>query len=311
MTWHSLFLLEFENSLLAVDPSISGLPYWDSSTNTTGSVFTSKYFGSAPGTGINHQVIDGRFAKFPIKTNFDIKRYSKYFTNPQYVNFTNCPATDMLRSDSNTNNNPWVTRFGDEFHYGHQDGIQCDSILGYWLDWYECIELGRVRGMSVTGSSFSWHSGAHIGIGMTQIGIESPDKSPYLQYGDMMDIITSPNDPLFMLHHANLDRSKSWYQYNNYNKENFFYGFPIQDSRSIPANQAYDGINLNDQVASAWGFTRKGLGLDQPGDPNALLTHSDVLCQVNVWTAPYVYDQLQNVANMKPGVVALNHQGSS
>ena len=30
ITWHSAFLLEFENCLLAIDPQIGALPYWDS-----------------------------------------------------------------------------------------------------------------------------------------------------------------------------------------------------------------------------------------------------------------------------------------
>jgi len=217
----------------------------------------------------------------------------------------------MLRSEDNSNRNPYVTRFGDEYHFEHNDGIQCSTLLGYWSDWYECIELGRVRKVPITGKAFSWHSGVHVYIGSIEAGIESPDKEPFLQYGDLMDIITSPNDPIFMLHHANLDRSKSWYMYNNYNKENIFWGFPVQNSRSVPANQEYAGINLNEPVSSAWGFTRKSLGLAAPGDENALLTHADVLCMINVWTAPYVYDDIESVSQMRPGTTRLNHDGSN
>jgi len=311
MTWHSMFLYEFENSLLAVDSSISGLPYWDSSSLSTKSVFTKKYLGSAPGTGVNHQVIDGRFAKFPVTQKFDLKRYQKYFNNPEFVNFTNSRTTDMLRSENNDNNNPYVTRFGDEFHFEHNDGIQCSTLLGYWSDWYECIELGRVRKIPITGKSFSWHSGAHVYTGSLQAGFQSLSKPIVIQGGDMLDVITSPNDPMFMLHHANLDRSKMWYMYNNYNKENIFWGFPVQNSVSVPANQVYPGINLNEEASSAWGFTRKLLGLKTPGNQDALLTHADALCMLNVWTAPYVYDDMQEEAQMRPGNRFLKHTGSS
>ena len=74
MTWHAAFVLEFENSLLAIDGSIKALPYWDA-TKTTPSVFTDKYFGSAPGTGEGSRVIDGAFPSFGVTTKFDLGVY--------------------------------------------------------------------------------------------------------------------------------------------------------------------------------------------------------------------------------------------
>ena len=47
ITWHLAFVLEFENSLLAVDPTIEGAPYWDECI-TEPSVFGNDYFGSDP-----------------------------------------------------------------------------------------------------------------------------------------------------------------------------------------------------------------------------------------------------------------------
>ena len=56
MTFHSLLLLEFENTLLSVDPSILALPYWnwnDTTSDAFAAVFTSTKFGGLPGTGQN------------------------------------------------------------------------------------------------------------------------------------------------------------------------------------------------------------------------------------------------------------------
>ena len=117
MTWHSLFMLEFENSLLAVDPAIEGLPYWDSTDNST-SIFTNEYMGSVPGTGPSSTVIDGRFANWPVHSepNWKLSNYQKYWQHPEFVNFVNSD-TGFLRQTGNFNDNPILTRYGEEFQY--------------------------------------------------------------------------------------------------------------------------------------------------------------------------------------------------
>ena len=79
MTWHSAFVLEFENAILAVDPSVDALPYWDTTKTTPSSVFTETFFGSAPGSGESQsgRVIDGSFPNFPMEMNFDASFYKK------------------------------------------------------------------------------------------------------------------------------------------------------------------------------------------------------------------------------------------
>ena len=75
MNFHRAFLLRFENSLLAIDPTIESLPYWDYARDTeTGDcfeqdcyIFSNKYFGSVNGNpDENHAVTDGLFAYWPI-----------------------------------------------------------------------------------------------------------------------------------------------------------------------------------------------------------------------------------------------------
>eukprot|EP01098_Paradermamoeba_levis_P003949 TRINITY_DN1736_c0_g1_i1.p1 TRINITY_DN1736_c0_g1~~TRINITY_DN1736_c0_g1_i1.p1 ORF type:complete len:865 (-),score=267.51 TRINITY_DN1736_c0_g1_i1:60-2654(-) len=278
ITWHSVFLLEFENSLLAVDPNITGLPYWDSSIPDP-SVYSPQYFGSVPGTGPNNQVIDGKFARWPVTKNWTLSRYSKYLTG-NTVGFQNSD-TGYLRNKGNTNANPTVTRFGKQFQYNRDDFIQCTTLQGYWSDWYECIELGTVRGQQVAeAEAFSHHSGPHLLIG----GLSGT------QGGDFLDVVTSPNEPMFMFHHANMDRSKMWYMANNYNKENICWGYPVKNASSVPGGVVYAGINLNDAMATAWGFTAKDLGL---GNSTNLVTHADALCYLSVNNAPYVYADMQ------------------
>jgi len=108
-----------------------------------------------------------------------------------------------------------------------------------------------------------------------------------------MDVVTSPNEPLFWFHHANMDRSKMWFMQMNFDKENIFYGFPVSNSSSIPEGTVYPGINLNDPMASAWGFTLYQLGLSSTPS-NTLATHADMICHLSPHTSPYIYDDMVN-----------------
>mmetsp|Transcript_6769 Transcript_6769/g.11923 ORF Transcript_6769/g.11923 Transcript_6769/m.11923 type:complete len:569 (-) Transcript_6769:3135-4841(-) len=81
MTFHRALLLKYERALLAVDPSIKAMPYWDISldaldedgnpgkyrNNPDKYIFTDKYFGSYWGnSSYNYAITDGLFPLFPI-----------------------------------------------------------------------------------------------------------------------------------------------------------------------------------------------------------------------------------------------------
>jgi hypothetical protein len=48
--------------------------------------------------------------------------------------------------------------------------------------------------------------------------------------GDFEDTVTSPNDPLFMFHHANLDRNNRWWMHTAAAKSAIYYGYPARES---------------------------------------------------------------------------------
>lgn len=73
--FHRAFLLRFENALLAVDPTVGALPYWDYAEDTASGkyfetkdyIFSDTYFGSIQGNpDENYAVTDGLFAHWPI-----------------------------------------------------------------------------------------------------------------------------------------------------------------------------------------------------------------------------------------------------
>jgi hypothetical protein len=67
---------------------------------------------------------------------------------------------------------------------------------------------------------------------------------PIPTYGDFADVWTSPNDPIFFFHHANVDRHfMTWQLQQNATQGNDFAGFP---STSIPCY----GHGLHDVMSS-------------------------------------------------------------
>ncbi|CAE7598404.1 unnamed protein product [Symbiodinium natans] len=75
MTFHRALLLKYELALLAVDPSIEAMPYWNMAYDAVGGkyrndpakyIFTNNFFGSYYGAPPNHAVVDGLFANWPV-----------------------------------------------------------------------------------------------------------------------------------------------------------------------------------------------------------------------------------------------------
>lgn len=91
--FHRAFLLQFENSLLSIDPIIGALPYWnmalDSSTgkyrhDSQNYIFSDNFFGSFRGdVRDNFAVTNGKFAKWPIDIFNESRHGSKSNSNYQ------------------------------------------------------------------------------------------------------------------------------------------------------------------------------------------------------------------------------------
>lgn len=183
-----------------------------------------------------------------------------------------------LRSSESTNASPNLTRMGaSTYAYDGNDFWKCANLDAFFYDWYECAESGTAGGSQVVSGSL--HSGPHA-----QIGGKSGTNR-----GDFEDVATSPNEPLFFFHHANVDRNELWWMQKNAAKRSSYYGFPAEKAIGIGpySSMSYIGQNLLDVVSSTWGFTASDLGLSSATD---LLTNADVLCQLSPSTAPYTYD---------------------
>lgn len=279
MTWHGAFVLEFETALLAVDGSIEGMPYWDQSF-TTPSAFDDTYFGSDPTSDTSFQVTTGAFADWPVESAFDIADFDTFISDDSTVAYEG-PSTGFLRcsdasicSTGSSNANAFVTRYGTSSgaFAASTNFFGCTaSTITSWNDWYDCIEHGNP----------SIHSSAHRTIG----GSSGNSR------GDFEDPVTSPNAPIFMFHHSNMERNKMHWMGNSSSIKCEYFSYPVSGATSsVGSGTEFGGINLNEEVASAWGFTAADLGITDPSAPSGQLTHADVLCWLNPAHAAYTFD---------------------
>ena len=300
VTFHSALVLAFERSLLAINPSIEALPYWDSSI-VEPSIYTEELFGSPIGTGDRNAVVDGKFGNWPVLANFSTISTSNYLALTGGHGWTNYTgnADGFLRHPNSTNTSPVFVRYGPGFEMNASDATVCHELGGLLLDWYNCIELGINSNNTVVTSNggfpgdfpaSSQHSGPHVMIG----GMEGTSE------GDFKDVATSPNDPLFMFHHANMDRSKMHWMHWNSAIADQYYGFPEENSTAV-GPKAYEGtfygINLFDVISDGWGFTAGDLGLSHMDpssyQPDEMMTNADVLCYLSPAASPYIYDSME------------------
>jgi hypothetical protein len=109
---------------------------------------------------------------------------------------------------------------------------------------------------------------------------------PTPTYGDFADAWTSPNDPIFFAHHANVDRALMRWQ-RRHSTHAPTYGFPTSRG-PLPYGHA-----LDDVLAPADPFTAASLFGARSGlAPAALLTNADVLRLTEPTVTPYTYDAL-------------------
>lgn len=179
--WHRVFLFHFESELRAtsLEAASVALPYWDWTDNaSTTAVFASDLLGG-DGRASDGQVLDGPFAYTTGKWNIVVK-------------------------DSDTDSGFLARRFGtDQSAQALPDKTQQDPIMALGVydesPWYDIQRktialrhradlLFRFR------LEYDLHNLVHRYVG-----------------GDM-GLASSPNDPVFWLHHCNLDRLWSYWE---------------------------------------------------------------------------------------------------
>ncbi len=197
--WHRVLLLEFEKELQAIDPSVT-IPYWDWTKDSSpkSSLWSANFLGGT-GTGKDGKVTDGPFAgaskKWPIRVK-DSPGDPDYLRRQMKAD----PSAKNLPSASDQSKVLGMTPY-DTMPW--EDAARAQKPAA-WNGFRPHLEVDL-------------HNLVHRWIG-----------------GTMVDM-TSPNDPVFWLHHCNCDRLWAMWQLQN-----------PKELPYLPSSGAAPGHNLND-----------------------------------------------------------------
>ncbi|NEP17639.1 MAG: tyrosinase family protein [Leptolyngbya sp. SIO4C1] len=244
LPWHRQFLLAFEQALQRVDPSIT-LPYWDWTDPKALSVMLQADFlgGAGQGTSIeipNHgaftggAVQTGPFANWQLNPALHFNPMTMAPLGPHLLRFVGLPP----------------------FHYPLPQA-EIDTL--FETDNYEVfnalIEGALVPASKDSGKDYvpGWalHAYIHSVIGGSLVDWADWQQGIAHQLdvlGTMDSIPCSPYDPIFWLHHANVDRLWAEWQERGHSGSNFY-----------PAADKPFGHNLTDPM---WPWDG---GLSAPG----------------------------------------------
>ena len=154
--FHRCWLLRLENSLLAINSRIKGLPYWDYTRDKAPlnkkykSIFGSDYMGSYVGKGKDYAVTNGKFKNWPIS------RGQKH--GP--IDRRNCYG--WLRHPVSCNPSPYLTRNGGKvcgYPLDFGDITMWDTCLqtadDNILNWTSCVD-SNIHGPAHSAIAGSW-----------------------------------------------------------------------------------------------------------------------------------------------------------
>ncbi|MGW2552883.1 tyrosinase MelC2 [Streptomyces sp. NPDC001635] len=162
LPWHRRFLVEFEQALQYIDPSVA-LPYWDWSSDRSprSSLWAPDFLGGT-GRSLDGRVMDGPFAAstgdWPITVRVDGRTYLRRALGSSGHDLPTRAEVESVLAMSTYDMAPWNSA---------SDGFR--NHLEGW------------RGVNL-------HNRVHVWV------------------GGQMATGVSPNDPVFWLHHAYVDR---------------------------------------------------------------------------------------------------------
>jgi tyrosinase len=218
--WHRVFLLEFEKDLQrkSGDPNL-GLPYWDwrNDNSSSSSIWNSNFMGGNGESSDNLAVKDGSFRKGQWKTVDEPTTYLRRQFGPEP---SSPPKADQLPTWEQVQAALDATVFDvTPYDENSASGFR-NRAEGYYPPQYD-------RATYIP----KMHNRVHAWVG-----------------GSMIPI-TSPNDPVFFLHHCFMD--KLWADWQVLELQR---GGSIDHSLYLPAHGARPGHNLDDKM-SPWNTT--------------------------------------------------------
>jgi tyrosinase len=258
LPWHRVYLRVFEEALRDVSGKDITVPYWDwTDAASTSAVFADDFMGGSGDPANRYAVMTGPFRKGEWTVEFtDDDDVDSIFvdieTDPNPVPYltralgVNPAWTSVLPtaqdvattlSVSTYDAAPWdpsvdtTKSFRNSLEgWRGKSGIYCDSVTKN-MD-------AKANG---SGLRSKMHNIVHVYVG----GIFTPDPANQaVRHAGSMAQNTSPNDPIFWIHHSNIDRIwTAWMK---------------RHGRSyLPVTGAPMGNNLND-VMEPWSYRKDG-----------------------------------------------------
>ncbi|MBH8561559.1 tyrosinase family protein [Nostoc sp. CENA67] len=300
LPWHREYLDRFEKALQSVNPNVT-IPYWDwTDPKAIDVIFQPDFLGSN-GSGVVVNVPGrGDFEGGPVQSG-NFSEADGWVLNPD-LHFD--PTTNQTLGTS-------LIRFlqlppGDAYPIPQQEIDQLLAIDNYDL-FRPALEgfISVGQNGQITGGAFL-HNYIHGLVGGVQItGIDPVTGVPAIQpLGTFSSVPSSPNDPVFWIHHANVDRLWAEWQANGHAGSDFY-----------PSTGQPYGHNLNDPMWP-WDGGQSQPGTIGPGDiksylpilsPDDIVTPKDTL---SIRDYGYTYDTIPEGSSTL-GLLALGVLGGA
>lgn len=239
LPWHRQFLLLFEAQLRVAAGKPIAIPYWDwTDPNSTDAVFSDSMVGGNGNQSMEWALTDGPFqrnafrirVKDPRRTNAWSQRWIVRNFGAGGYGLPNSEDIERLME---------VPKYDVEpFDPGSPPSM---SFRNHIEGWRGCSGMTCVKGLmeevQIPGTKLKsvLHNGVHLYVG----GLWGKDFS---KQGTMV-FNTSPNDPVFFNHHANVDRL--WWEWEQIHGQIF-----------APTSGLPHGQNLNDRM---WPYDYMGI----------------------------------------------------
>lgn len=191
LPWHREYLHRFELEMRRVsgNPRIT-LPYWDwTEPGSVSAIFTDDFLGGDGDAAQQYFVVTGPFRKgnWSMAANYDS-------SDDEFDDFID-PTTPLLKTGLQR-------RFNQNGNVPLPAVAQVDSMLNVWRP-YDVAPYNRQSDINLSMRNYLegfWPEGS------------SMHNAVHLWVGGQMQTGSSPNDPVFFLHHANIDRLWSQWQ---------------------------------------------------------------------------------------------------
>lgn len=241
LPWHRELLRLFENALRKVSghPNMT-IPYWDwTDPNATATVFSPDFFGGGGDPKRGYAVTTGPFRKGHWRLNVLGPKLNDPYQRRYLIRDLGSSIAKTLPTSEQVNEALAKPRY-DYPPYDIQANIKF-SFRNFLEGWRHAKGMKCIKGIVVPGVTLQdpqqMHNRVHLWVG----GAFALNRKEPMT-GTMV-VNASPNDPVFWLHHANIDRI--WSEWERIHGE-------VYEPRSgLP-----DGKNLNDRM---WPYRTIGI----------------------------------------------------